>query len=143
MTDLPALPNESIANAIGSASFLLTAVALLLTAAALAVGAWAHWKAKQADVETTRLDLAYRLMLASAGGGDARLPGAQGGHYSSLEVQTMAIAALRSFPENLDVYERLLAGHDRGLAQNPGDAALQVLKREFELLVASIKARKS
>ena len=134
--------NEALAASIGSASFLLTALALLLTAVAFALGSWANWKAKQADVETARLDLSYRLMLAASGGGDARLPNGAG-HYSSLEVQTMAIAALRGFPENLEVYERLLEERRRWAASNPADTGLQILSRETELLVSSIKTKRS
>lgn len=133
--------NEAIAYAIGSASFLLTAVALLLTAIALALGAWAHWRAKQADVETTRLELSYRLMLAASGGGDARLPRGNE-HYSSIEVQTMAIAALRSFPENHDVYERLLSERERQVQVYPDNETVHVLRREMALLVTHTESKR-
>ena len=134
MSDL----NSQIANAIGSASFVLTAIALLMTAIAIAFSAWANWRAKQSELEAKRLEMSYRLLLAASGGGDARLPNKET-HYSSMEVQTMAIAALRSFPENRPVYERLLAARNGVLIQSPEDVCAKVLKQETESLLSSIQ----
>lgn len=130
--------NDQIANAIGSASFLLTAIALLMTAIAIAFSAWATWKAKQSELEAKRLEMSYRLLLAASGGGDARLPSGET-HYSSMEIQTMAIAALRAFPENKPVYERLLAERTRISNVSPNDVFATTLKRETEELLASIE----
>lgn len=129
--------NALLADIIGSASFLLTAVALLITAVAIAFGAWANFRAKQFEWKTSRLDLAYRLILAASGGGEARLPDAKT-HYSSLEVQTAAIAYLRAFPEYADVYERL-AEERRRNALASGSELDQVLLRETESLVRATR----
>jgi hypothetical protein len=130
--------NATLSDVIGSASFLLTTIALLITAIAIAFSAWANYKAKQFELQTTRLDIAYRLIIAASGGGDARMPNGTT-HYSGVEVQTAAIASLRAFPEYADVYERLLVERKRFAAANGGELE-QVLMRETESLVAAVKS---
>ncbi len=132
MTDV----NAAIASMVGSASFLLTAVALLLTAIAIAFTAWANMRAKHSELETKRLELSYRFLLAASGGGDARL--CKEDHYSSVEIQTMSIAALRSFPEYRAIYERLLAERTRVADASPDNVYNQVLKRETEMLLREL-----
>lgn len=127
--------NSGIADAVASASFLLTAVALLITALALGAGAWANYRTKQLEAETFRAELAYRFLLAASGGGDARLPDAKS-HYSSMEVQTMAISALQAFPEFHETYERMLAERRRVYGDDNTNKFSTRLLEETEALVA-------
>ena len=112
--------NLAIADLVGSASFILTAFALLVTGLAVAVTTWANYRARKHEAEVARIELSYRLLLAAAGAGDARLP-AQSTHYSSVPVQVMALAALRSFPEFTGVYERLLEDRERQAKTHPDE----------------------
>ena len=139
-TNSAASINSALADIVGSASFLLTAIALLITAIAIGIGAWSNYQAKKMEWETNRLDLSYRLLLASAGGGDAPLPNQQT-HYSIVEVQTVAIAALRGFPEYRDVYERLLIERNRQ-HQAENSALNQLLLNEVQSLVDSLQRDK-
>ncbi|WP_084420252.1 hypothetical protein [Henriciella litoralis] len=126
--------NASLTNAIGSASFLLTAIALFLSATAIAVAAWAQYQAKRTENETKRLELSYRLMIAAAGGGDALCPKG-GSHYSNLQIQVAAMASLRSYPEYIDVFERLLADRER-LVETPR-AGIEMNQNEYDRLIAA------
>jgi hypothetical protein len=97
--------NMTIADLVGSASFVIATFSLLIASLAVVLTFWIHHRTKTAEVEAKKLELSYKLLVASAGGGDAlRDPKLT----SSMQTQFAAIAALREYPEYVDSYRVML-----------------------------------
>ena len=116
------LMSKYTSDMISSASFLLTAVSLVIVAIAGAHGLWSNYRAKKVENETKRLELWYRLMMCSIGMGDARRKSADDTRWETfVPAQIVGIQALSAFPEHSDIYEsveRNLAERARADAEN-------------------------
>lgn len=116
------LVSKYTSDVISSASFLLTAVSLIIVAIAGAHGLWSNYRAKKVENETKRLELWYRLMMCSIGMGDARRKSADDSRWETfVPAQIVGIQSLSAFPEHRDIYqsvEKNLAERARTDADN-------------------------